>query len=348
MQTTNYLYRPVVAKAWEVTKKFKTLWVLGLFAVLVSAGGEYEIITSAFNNDASDTFIGSLIVSFQSGWSEGSALLQGDFWGNLSQLITSNIGGLLMSLFVFLLIIAIALCVIWLAVASQIALIKNAALAIKNKKSTLASGYAFAHANFWPVLGITAILKIVLFALVSLLAWEFWSLTSWGLAGDLIYICSFLIFVAATIVISFILKYQIFYLVLKKQKFAKAFNSAVDLFKNNWLISLEMGGIMFGFYIAATSVSILLLSIFAGIPLIIVPFYLTAIPVLIKMIVSVLAFLLAMATVLLVSAMITVFQWSGWVALFDRLEGTDETVSKLERVTQSVMNIPAALRERVN
>lgn len=348
MQTTNYLYRPVVIKAWEVTKKYKSLWFFGLFAILVSAGGEYEILMSAMNNDASGSLISAFITSFQSGWAEGSALLQGDFWSNLGQLIMNDAGALFMALFVFLFILVLTLFVIWLAVASQIGLIRNSALAIKNKKATISSGFDFANGNFWPILGLTAILKIILFALISALAWAFWALGSYGWLGNLIYIILFVAVASAIIITSFIIKYQGFYILLKKQGLKKSYYSAVELFKKNWLISLEMGFMMFGFYLVAASVSVLLLSIFAGIPLIIVPFYLTALPVFIKIIVSILAYILAMATLLLISSIITTFQWAGWTALFDRLEGTDETISKLERITKAVVSLPEAWKERTS
>ena len=346
MQTTNYLYRPVIAIAWEVTKKFKSWWFFGLFAILVSAGGEYEIITSALNNDASGSLISAVIVSFQSGWAEGAHLAQGDFWRNLGQLAAANPGALMMAIFIFLFIAVVTLFFIWLAVASQIALIKNASLAIKNKKASIASGFAYANGYFWPVLGITAILKVSLFIIVSLLAWEFWALSGRGWVGGLAYLLSFIVLAALIIIISFILKYQAMFLMLKKQKFSQSFDSAVGLFKANWLISLEMGFLMFGFYILAASLSILLLSIFAGVPLIVVPFYLTALPVIIKVIASFLAFILAMASLLAISSGITVFQWTAWVALFDRLVGTDDAASKIERVAQSVMNIPSAWKDR--
>ncbi len=347
MQTTNYLYRPVISKAWEVTKKHKSLWFFGLFAILVSAGGEYELIMSAMNNDASGSLISAFITSFQSGWAEGSKLTQGGFWANFGQLLSTNYGALMMAAFIFLLIVVVTLFFIWLAVASQIALVKNASLALRNRKSTIGEGFLFANANFWPILGITALLKAGLFIIVSILAWEFWALSSFGWLGNFAYILSFIILGSAAIIFSFILKYQGFYVLLKRQKLKKAFLSAIGLFKENWLISLEMGFVMFGFYLLAASLSVLLLSIFAGIPLIVVPFYLMALPVMIKVIVSVLAFILAILSLLAISSVITVFQWAGWTCLFDKLEGADESVSKIERVAQSVMNIPEARKGAV-
>jgi len=343
MQTTSYLYRPVLKKAFDITKKFKNLWFFGLFAVLVSAGGEYEIISRAVYNDAdSGGLINAFLASFRGGWQEGLKMVDGNFWRNLWLLIIGNPAAVATTLFVFLFIVILTLFVVWLAVAAQIALIKGCSAAGKNKKLAIGEGLDYANNNFWPVLGIVAILKAALFLLFAILSWEIILLAGLGWFGSLIYLLSFIVFVAFVLVISFILKYQIFYILLKRQKFAAAFNSAWLLFEKNWLISLEMALIMFLVYLAAAAVSAFIITFLSGIPLVVIPFYFVALPVFLKVAFSAAAVILIVVGVLLVTAIMTTFQWAGWTVLFDRLAG-DEGVSKLERWGDELKKLPETM-----
>jgi hypothetical protein len=340
MQTTLYLYRPVLKKALDITRKYKSLWFFGLFAVLVSAGGEYEIISRGLYNPGEDSIINAFVVSFQSGWQEGAKLTSSNFFQNFGQLLLKDSATVATTLFVLLFIITLTLFVVWLAVASQIALVKNASLAGKNKKATIIEGFEFANGNFWPVLIIVACLKIVLFVLFGILGWELWMLYGSGIWGSVLYVLSFIFFVVITLIIAFVFKYQTFYILLKRQKFIPALKSASRLFTGNWLISLEMALIMFGVYLLAAALCVFILTLFAGIPIVIIPIYLVALPAVLKWLISGVALVAMLALILLITAIMTTFQWAGWVALFERLEGGEE-VSKLERISQGIAQLPS-------
>lgn len=345
MQTTSYLYRPALKKAVEITKKFKPLWFFGIFAVLVSAGGEYEIISRAFYNVDEGGLINSFLVAFQSGWQEGMQLANGNFWSNFGQMVSSNPAALISTLFVLLLILTLTLFISWLAVVSQIALVKGCSLAGKNKKFSIVEGVEYANGNFWSILLIVAILKFILFLMFALLGWELVLLFGTGVLGVIIYLVSFTVFVMAVLVISFILKYQTFYILLKRQKFQTALNSAWNLFTKNWLISLEMALLMFLAYLVSAALSAFIIYFFSGIPLVVIPFYFMAMPGLLKILVAVIAVILMVIGVLFVTAVMTVFQMAGWVALFERLEGDDGS-SKLERWGEDLKQLPKVMLGR--
>lgn len=340
MQTTSYLYRPVLKKAYDITKKFRNLWFFGLFAVLVSAGGEYEIISRAFYSNDGGGLINSFLIAFQKGWQEGSVLVNGDFWSNFGQLLAADPGAVAMTLFVLLFVVVLTLFIVWLAIASQIALIKGCSLAAKNKRLLIGEGLDYAAKNFWPVFSISAALKVVLFVLFGLLGWEMVLLSGSGLPGAIVFVVSFVVFVAAVLVVSFILKYQIFYILLKRQKIRAAFDSAWGLFMANWLISLEMALAMFAVYLATAVLSAFIITLLSGIPLVVIPFYFTAMPAVLKVLFAGIAVILMVIGVLLVTAVMTTFQWAGWTALFERLAGDDEGVSKLERWGQTLKELP--------
>jgi len=345
LPNTNYLYRPVLRRAWETTKKFKNLWVFGLFAVLASAGGEYEIISGGFYNSSQSGFLWNFVDSFKSGWYEGLQLGGGNFWHNLWNLFLTDYGILTLTLFITLFILILALLAVWLIIASQIALIKGGWLANKNKKMPLREGWNFANQNFWPVLGVSIISKIVFLALFGLLGLETWLLGGGGWLAVSLYALSFIIVSVAVLIAAFVFKYQMFYLVLRKQKFLPAFFRAWRLFAANWLISLEMALIMLGFYLSATILWIFAVLLFAGIPVIILPFYLSVLPATVKLALSILAALFALGSVLSIVSSLTVFQWSGWVALFERLDDGEE-VSKLSRVAEQIRNVPSMILNR--
>lgn len=341
MQTTSYLYRPILKKAFDITKKFKNLWFFGLFAVLVSAGGEYEIISRAFYNNADEGgIINAFIVSFQNGWQEGLSMASGSFWSNLWQLIIASPSSVVMTLFVFLFIITLTLFVVWLAITSQIALIKGSSLAGKNKRMLFVDGFDFANKNFWPIVAVIAILKIVLFVMFGLLGWEIVLLAGGGMLANILYILSFIIFVAVVLLVSFILKYQTMFILLKKQKFMPAIKSAWELFKENWLITLEMGLLMFGVYLVAASVSAFIITFCLGIPVFVIPLYATALPEVLKVLFALISAIFMVVGIAWVTAVMTTFQWAGWTSLFERLAGNDDSVSKLQRIGENLRQLP--------
>lgn len=343
MQTTSYLYRPVLKKAFEIVKKFKNLWFFGLFAVLVSAGGEYEIISRAFYNADNEGLINSFLSAFQGGWQEGLKLADGHFWSNLGRLIMQNPAAVATTLFALVFILTLALFIIWLSVASQIALIKGSSLAGKNKKISIGEGLEYANKNFWPILLIVALLRIALFVLFGLLGWEIMLLAGTGIIGAAAYVVSFIVFVLAVLLISFVFKYQSFYILLKRQKFQAAWRSAWELFTKNWLISLEMALLMFGVYLVSAAVSAFIITFLSGIPLVVIPFYFIAMPAAFKVVIAAACVVLIVIGVLFVTAVMTAFQWAGWTALFERLAGDDDGVSKLERWGENLKQLPGVI-----
>jgi hypothetical protein len=62
-------------------------------------------------------------------------------------------------------------------------------------------------------------------------------------------------------------------------------------------------------------------------------------PALIADILAGIALVLAVAIILWLTAVMTVFQWAGWTVLFDRLEGGEEA-AKLERLGQNLRQLP--------
>jgi len=345
MQTTNYLYRPVLKRAWEITWRYKNLWWLGLIAVLISSGGEYEIISRAFFSNSSTNIVSSVISGFQEGAATVVASGATLSWSAFQAAWPSSAVLLGVALLILLISLAVIFAVVAVAVLCQSGLIRNVALYNRNKKPLIKEALQFAWANFWPVFGAVILLKLVLFVLFSLLGWQAGLISGLGAWGVTIYVLSFLVFVVLALIVSFVIKYQIFFILLKKQKMKTALVSAWELFKANWLISLEMALFMFLAYMIAAFIVTFLVLIFVAVSVVVIPLYFPFLAFWVKMIVSVICLIAILLVIFVVTGLITTFQWAGWTVLFDRLAGNEET-SKLERVARDFRELPQVIMGR--
>ena len=342
---TSSLYRPILRKSWLITKKFKSLWLFGIFATLVSSGGEYEIISRAIYNPTGGGFFNDIINSFRLGIDNGLAMSGGHLWQNIWIALTQNTQSLLTAIAILIIAVAITLFIIWLVTVSQIGIIRNTALADKNKKFTVNEGIAFGNANFWPVLLSNVILRVVLFVLFWVIGKEIIFLYKSGTWGVLAYYLSFIVFVIITLIVSFIIKYQIYYLLLKKKKFIESFRLAWELFIKNWLISLEMALIMFLVYLATAFIALFISVILWAIFFSVVPIYLSVLPFILKITLAALSVILSVIIAIFIASVTTTFQWTGWTILFNKLDGGDEE-SKIARLSQQIQQIPEYLAKK--
>ena len=132
------LYRPVLTKTLKLLWQNKSLWFFGFFAALLGAG-ELEILFSVNKDWSSSLGIISgfiqLILSTISDFV--TALIQqsnGHVWASVWGTLVSSPITFIIFLASLLLGLAVMVFFVWLAVVSQIALIKNTYLIAKNKK----------------------------------------------------------------------------------------------------------------------------------------------------------------------------------------------------------------------
>lgn len=332
------LYRPILKKAWAITKKYKNLWFFGLFVAILGLSGEYEILIRAFYNPAIQTtdqgIIEAAIEGAQSGWADAIITNQTSLT-NVWNSIISQPSALIFIALIIVLAVAISLFLIWLSVISQIGLIKNADQNSKNRKATLNQGIDFAVTKFWSVLLSNIILKIIIFLLFLILGFAIIALSGQGLLGTILYYLAFIIFVVIVFTVSFLIRYQIMYLILNKESFFKSWKSAFDLFKNNWLISLEMALILFLFYIlAAILTSLIALIVITSIAII---FKLTTYSIWILALLGFIILIAGIALTFLITAILNTFQWSSWVILFNRLN-QNQGLSRIIRTAEKIPN----------
>jgi hypothetical protein len=158
-----------------------------------------------------------------------------------------------------------------------------------------------------------------------------------------IYILLFVIFIPIAVAFSLMIKYAIAFVVLKKQKFSKAFVSAWHLFKENWIVSLEVAFILFAVSFFATIV-ILLAVLFLAMPFFFLALaFLSMFTALAFWSVMTLAAIILVAFVILCGSILSTYQVVAWTNLFNHLGRGIE--SKLERsVPESVKNQPISFK----
>lgn len=334
----NKIYRPILKKAWDITLKFKSLWFLGFFAALISSGGEFELLSRIILNPNSNKgLIREAISSFKLGI-ENNLSAGENLWSNLWTLIISAPVNLVSAILVLLVAIIIAVFIIWLITVSQVGLIRNVDLASKDKTATINEGIDTGVEIFWPIFTVNLIYKIILLIIFVLLGKEILLLISMGNIGTIIHIILLVLFSIITVIISFLIRYQILYIILKKEKIIPALKSAWKLFINNWLLSLEMAFILFIIYMIVIYLATFITSVLLAVPLVFAT-YSSQIPVLVLMILVLTSVLAIIIMTLFVTATLSVFQWSSWILLFNKIN-MGKTLSKIVKLSEQSPNIP--------
>jgi len=320
----SFSYRDILKRSFVIVKKYKFLWFFGFFAAFLGAGGEFNTVYRNYSG-IGETSEG--IFGLQS-------LYQGGiFWSLYNNIETFFITYPWQAFFLFLIIAVIFIVVVWLAIVSQVALFDTANKIAKNKKVNYSEGYSAGNKHFGSVLLINIIVKVILYGLLvaiatPLLSWFLLRGNIWG--GILFVILLFFCFVPISIIVSFIVKYAVAYIVIKEQRAGQAVKLGWQLFKKNWLISIEMALIILVLGIAAG------LIILIAIGLASVPFFLIAIAALffgsstgfyVAVVLGVVTWFVIIA--ILGSAYVA-FQYTAWTLLFLELVG-DKARSKLMR-----------------
>lgn len=221
-------YRKVYGQAWHTLKKNLHLLFFGLFASLL---GFNEIkIAFDFENPGPN-----LLSSSVKGW-----------WETFTTIINVNLSWSNLNIIVVLLGIFIILAaIVIIAISSQAALMHSA---YQTQKNTKTPNLKFNHSlqigleKFWPLLGINLInlligyyfLTFIIQPLISIIA------LSNGLPYFLLLsIIIFFIIIPLIITVAFATRYGIGYIVIYNQPLLTAFNNGWNLFKINWLITIE-------------------------------------------------------------------------------------------------------------
>lgn len=324
-------YRNILKQALFLTWRNKYLWWFGIFAALLGNGGEFEIL---FNNPGTGANPGQTLFPL---WSRIAAT------GVFSRQTLSNIGGFfkndtLNMVFVsavLLIVLAVFVFLVWTVVVSQAAIVNNSASVIRNKKHSFRDGVNSGILNFWPVLSLNIIIKVIIFALLFAVSIPviFFKV---NFNFNLLHISFLAVAAAAAMVLSFIMKYAIVCVVVNKSKIFSAVRQSWALFRKNWLISFEMAVILFFINLSVGFVVILCILLLA-VPFLFLALVFYSFSALCSWLIVISAFTVFLFIIIFIGASLSVFQISSWTGLFLELD-KNSCESKLARIANNIIN----------
>lgn len=318
------VFRDVLKRAYQMVKTNKFLWIFGFFASFLGLGGEFESLFRDYTNVSTTS---ARILDLRT-MMEGGVI-----WTILANIRDAFSAQPVQAFFFLLMIVVVALVLLWLAIVAQIALFHSANRLNKNEKPTHHEGFVVGNRYFMPVLVINIIVKVVLYGLLVIIGLPLisWLLIHDNLWGGFIFVfLIFFIYIPLTAIVSFVIKYAIAYIVIQGKTAGEAMKLAWELFKKNWLVSVEMAlvvlamGIVYG------------LAIIIALGLVSVPFFLIGIAALFfgsgtGLIVTIVLGMIAWFIVVgLMGAIFVSYQYSAWALLFLKLV-EDKAPSKLMR-----------------
>ncbi len=321
------IYRDILKNSFFLTLKNKYFWFFGLFASLIGISSEYEFFFRGLRGDASEASF-SLYDRIAS-----TGVLSPGVFKNIFVLFKTETASMFILLLLGLILLALTAFLIWLSVASQIAIVNNSAKMIIGKDVDFKEGIVAGTRKFWPVFGLNILIKVIMtvaFIIIGI-PFLFKAIAVNILIANLLYILLFVIFVPIGIIIAFIIKYAIAFIVIKEEKFVDALGLGWKLFQKNWLVSIEMAFILF-FVNFLAILAIALLTLILSIPILFLAFifnYLFA--GLGFWIIFMLGLLVLIVIFILGGAFISSFHIISWTRFFIELSGRGVT-SKISRV----------------
>jgi hypothetical protein len=324
-----FLYRNILKQAWLISWRNKYLWFFGIFAALLGNGAGYEILTKSFD--------GGTLSNFWAGWERFSStgIFSWQVFHNIRVLMIEDALSMILMLFVLLAVLVLLGFLLWLAVASQAALVNNAAAVISKKNVNFQNGLVAGTKYFWPVLGVNILVKAAIYAIFILISLPvvFTAGKVNLLTANFIYVLAFIVFIPLAIGLAFMSKYAIAYLIINKQNFGAAIKNGWEMFIKNWLVSFEMAFMLF-FINLAVGLAVVLAILTLAIPFLFLTYvfyYLFSLAGFWLMVT--IGFLGFLAIVILAGSILAVFQISAWTDLFLQLN-QGGVISKIMRMVK--------------
>jgi len=263
----------------------------------------------------------------------GTGIYKMQSFSNIGKLMIEEPFSMIMILFIILLIIVLLLFVVWLSNVSQIAIVNNTAYISEDKETNFQEGVTVGIKNFWPVFALNIFKKIVIVVILAIMSLPL--LMSEGalnlIPANIIFSILFVVLVPAIISLAFVVNFTVSYVVIKKEKLNLAIKKAMKLFAKNWLISIEMGFLIYLISLLATFAAILSLLLLVTPFLLLIYLAVNIQSVALFGVVLSLSFVVFTLVIVFVGAVLSSFQNSANTLFFMKLIGGGGT-SKIVRV----------------
>lgn len=241
-----YHYREIFKQAAKIAFKHPVVWFFGLLAALLGTSGEAEVFFSSYANSGWLNFWRNL---------SASGLLSGDGIRGLGALFVQSPALVVMVALAGLVVLALVVFVTWLVVISQTAVIAQSVAITRKHPLTWSESFALGVNKFWPILGLNVILKVIVWLTISIIG--VMALQRFPLSVYL-FVLVFNVGMILVLISSFISRYAICAVILKDKSIKESFELAWQLFRNNWLMTIEISIILFLIiWLVSTIVSIL-------------------------------------------------------------------------------------------
>lgn len=302
------LYRRSLAHAWQLTWRHKFLWVFGLFAAPLGQMGLFEFFkrVDMFTIDPSQVPLEASAFPFKP--------IAAAVFGSLT--IGSGQGVWLIWLAILLFGLFAGL--VFVAVASQGALIHTTAQSLLRKKepnTDIAWHAGTAHAGR---LFFILLFRAFTFGVLGLaFAWGVYAATINPNASDLIvYLLLAIGTVGVGMIVSFLAAYAAGYVVVEEFGVFRSIAEAWKLFISHWLVSFEIGALLLGVSLVGMFLSFfsLLMFFFPAVLVWLIAMATGNLALFVSA--SLLATVLSTMVIMMLSSWLTVFSTATWTHLF--------------------------------
>jgi len=307
------IYRPILKNAWQILWRAKYLWVFGLFAVLIGNNGEVNL---AINNYSSigeqSSFLRDMKLFYSQGMMDNWAMNLKEIFVNFDVISVLTLVGVIIAFLIIL----------WIAVVSQGGLVAGADKEYHRQSTNFSTIFRIGKNNFWKVLGINVLGKVVIFGILLILGIPL-ALTyiqqASAIGQILFMILSFIILIPLAIIISFLIKFAVMYVIIKKEETSEAIRKSWRLFYKNWIVAVEMAIVLFLFTIAV-GLAMFILAMLITLPVSWLLYIFNALQIGNVLLIGILTLLLVFVLLVFwLGALLSTFQHTAWVILFDRL-----------------------------
>ncbi len=291
----SFYRREVLQQALAIIWRKKYLWFLGLFAGLVAHGGEPDLLFRSTNSISwLQDNLGGLREVVQSGEADAFLNQLKSFFTTYPANALGFVGAIGLTL----------VAIFWLVIVSQAALVRIIGRTAEKKPTSLFEGLAAGAERFWPLVGVNVITKLFTWSLWIILAGL--PAIAYFVTGERAWIVTFslgslLVTVPLSVLVSFLSKYAIAFITLADASVIDGLRRAWNLFRANWLVSIELAILVYAINLGAVIVV-------AGVTLL-----------LFQTIASFTEFFILVFVLALAHAWISAFSYSAWTITYQKL-----------------------------
>lgn len=320
-------YRPLFKKSFYLTAHNKYLWVLGFLAAFLGGTGQYEVITSQYENLKTGEFglYSSLIALLNSG---GGV----NFFRALSRAVNEIPAVIYLTAAILIILILI---IFWITIVSQAALFLGlTGIEEEQKKFSLGLLAKTANKNFWHLLGIVASTRLAAFFIFAVIGLPLSALLllvkpdlSYYAFGAIVFVLG----LPVAIIFSLIAKFGFLYNVSEGMDWKKSFSAGASLLAANWLVSLETALLLYIANLGAGAVFLLFAS-FLAIPFIFLGLFLSQAALILPLqILIVFGVVIFLGLAILFGSFLSTFHHAVWTTLYLKIR-REPAVSKTVRL----------------